>query len=108
MGELEAVAPNALEVVQAPHRLVVVLYGNPLSGTSVQAAALCSRYGLPCVSVDSLLQVSCWSCRDCASTVLTWLWQQTCVALQSLGALQLMPANADHIICCRTCRRHVH
>jgi hypothetical protein len=62
VGELEAVPPTTMEVVQAPHRLVVILYGNPLSGTSVQAAALCSRYGLPCVSIDSLLQVSCWRC----------------------------------------------
>jgi hypothetical protein len=56
VGELEAVSLED-RTAQAPRRLVVVLYGNPLSGTSVQAAALCSRYGLPCVSVDSLLQV---------------------------------------------------
>jgi hypothetical protein len=61
VGELEAVSPDA-RPAQAPQRLVVVLYGTPLAGTSVQAAALCSRYGLPCVSVDSLLQVRPCSC----------------------------------------------
>jgi hypothetical protein len=63
VGELEAVEPQQLQAVQAPHRLVVLLYGNPLAGTSVQAAALCSRYGLPCVSIDSLLQVRGFCCQ---------------------------------------------
>lgn len=36
--------------------LVVILYGPPLAGTSTQAAMLGSRYGLPIVTVDGLLQ----------------------------------------------------
>lgn len=35
--------------------LVVLVYGPPLAGTSTQAQLLSSRYGLPVVSVDSLL-----------------------------------------------------
>lgn len=75
VGELEVVSTDAAAALQQePQRLVVVLYGSPMSGTSTQAAMLCDRYGIPCVTVDSLLQVgrcrllACWY-RACGREV---------------------------------------
>lgn len=52
-----AVADVASATADSPAApLVVLLYGAPLAGTSTQAALLGSRYGVPVVTVDSLLQ----------------------------------------------------
>lgn len=38
-------------------KTIVVLYGSPMAGTSTQAAMVASRYGIPHVTLDGLLQV---------------------------------------------------
>lgn len=49
--------PSSAQVSQ-PERLIVMLYGPPTAPTATQAALLSSRYGLPVVTIDGLLQVS--------------------------------------------------
>lgn len=39
-------------------RIIVLVYGPPMAGTSSQAAKLGSRYNVPCVDIDTLLKVS--------------------------------------------------
>lgn len=52
----DAGAAGAESATQTPAPLIVVLYGPPLAGTSTQASLLSSRYGIPVVTIDQLLQ----------------------------------------------------
>jgi hypothetical protein len=56
VGECSQLPPSAQ--VSHPERLIVMLYGPPTAPTTTQAALLNSRYGLPVVTIDGLLQVS--------------------------------------------------
>lgn len=54
-----AAAAGEAAVLQpaAPQRMVAVVLGPPLSGVTTQARLLASRYGVPMVDLDTLVQV---------------------------------------------------
>ena len=52
VGELETQGQE-----QQTKKTYIMLYGSPMAGTSAQAAMLCSRYNIPSVTVDQLLEV---------------------------------------------------
>lgn len=56
VGADEAAAGSA-HVQPQPERLVVVMYGPPMAGTSTQARLLGQRYGVPVATIDGLIQV---------------------------------------------------
>jgi hypothetical protein len=49
--------PTAAQQQQQPERLVAVVFGPPMAGTSTQARLLGSRYGVPVVTLDGLVEV---------------------------------------------------
>jgi hypothetical protein len=55
-GAADAAAISTSQAPAPADPLAVVVYGPPLAGTSTQASLLGSRYGLPVVCVDGLLQ----------------------------------------------------